>query len=73
MEPTGLMAVEFHISDLSTNPPQITAKIKIDVFQTGKNWCALTGPNAQEGCAGYGKTPSEALYALAAIFENAGK
>ena len=31
------------------------------IFKDGDQWCALHGENIQEGIAGYGNTPNEAL------------
>ena len=36
----------------------------ITLSQDGDKWCALMGKNLQEGLAGFGITPSEALQAL---------
>ena len=37
----------------------------IEVTLDGNKWCALLGENLQEGLAGFGDTPSEALRSLA--------
>lgn len=37
----------------------------INVFIDGNKWCALLGEDLQEGLAGFGDTPSEALRDLA--------
>ena len=34
----------------------------------GDSWCALYGANIQEGVAGFGKSPSEAMYAFDAAW-----
>jgi len=31
------------------------------LFQDGDQWCALYGEDLQEGCAGFGATPEEAM------------
>lgn len=31
------------------------------IYQDGDQWCALVGDNLQEGTAGYGDTPQEAI------------
>ena len=36
----------------------------------GDMWCALLGDNLQEGVAGFGKTPAEAMTAFDAAFLN---
>lgn len=43
------------------------SNIEYQVFiaKDGDQWCALVGPNLQEGVAGFGKTIHEALYNLA--------
>jgi len=38
--------------------------IWIDISHDGDKWCALVGDNIQEGIAGFGETPLEALEAL---------
>jgi hypothetical protein len=37
----------------------------IQLFKDGNQWCALEGENLQEGTAGFGTSPSEALIQLA--------
>ncbi len=39
----------------------------------GDTWCALVGPNAEEGTAGFGPTPVEALRAFNRHFGRAGE
>lgn len=34
----------------------------------GNMWCALFGDNLQEGVAGFGETPSKAMYAFDAAW-----
>ncbi len=34
------------------------------LMQDGDQWCALLGGNLQEGIAGFGDTPSAAMYAF---------
>ena len=36
----------------------------IEIYLDGDQWCALMGENLQEGLAGSGNTPGEALRAL---------
>lgn len=38
---------------------------QIQLFVDGDMWCALIGPNLQEGIAGFGPTRAEALVDLA--------
>lgn len=38
----------------------------IDVFMDGDKWCCLLGENLQEGRAGFGDSPIEALEDLCA-------
>jgi hypothetical protein len=39
-------------------------KLEIEITMDGDKWCALYGENLQEGCAGFGETPIEALRSL---------
>lgn len=39
------------------------------VFLDGNQWCALLGENIQEGIAGFGLSPKEALESLAGELE----
>jgi hypothetical protein len=41
----------------------------ITVSLDGNQWCALLGGNLQEGIAGFGDTPAEALRVLAEAVE----
>jgi len=43
--------------------------VTVELTQDGDMWCALVGPNIQEGTARFGKTPGEALRVLAAAIE----
>lgn len=36
----------------------------------GNMWCALFGDNLQEGVAGFGETPSKAMYAFDAAWQS---
>lgn len=36
----------------------------VQVFKDGDQWCALLGSNLQEGTAGLGDTPADALRQL---------
>ena len=47
---------------MKSEPPDL---MMVDVFVDGDKWCALLGDNLQEGLAGFGDTPSEALRDLA--------
>ncbi len=38
--------------------------LNISIEMDGDKWCALYGENIEEGCAGFGDTPIEALRAL---------
>lgn len=38
-----------------------SAVYKPKLYPDGNTWCALYGENLQEGCAGFGKTPNEAM------------
>lgn len=38
--------------------------LNISIEMDGDKWCALYWDNIQEGCAGFGDTPIEALRAL---------
>lgn len=40
----------------------------VRVFRDGNAWCALSGPNLQEGRAAFGATPRQALDAY--VFDN---
>lgn len=44
----------------------------IELSWDGDQICALVGPNLQEGTAGFGSTPSEALRDLANQMESVG-
>ena len=37
---------------------------EIRIFKDGDQWCALRGPDLQEGGSGFGATPEEALMSL---------
>ncbi len=37
----------------------------INVYVDGDKWCAMLGENLQDGLAGFGDTPQEALRRLA--------
>lgn len=41
-----------------------TAEYQILIGKDGDKWCALLGPNLQEGISGFGDTEIEALYEL---------
>ena len=43
----------------------------IEISLDGDQWCALVGANIQEGVAGFGLTPLEALEALCREFREA--
>lgn len=43
--------------------------MEITVKQDGDQWCALFGPNLQEGVAGFSYSPTEALRELADAIE----
>lgn len=47
-----------HICELALTNQVIT------IEQDGNQWCALLGPDLQEGVAGFGDTPKEALLQL---------
>lgn len=36
----------------------------IHIFKEGNQWCAIIGANTEQGIAGFGETPSEAVIAL---------
>ena len=44
---------------------------KPSIFIDGNRWCALYGPNLQEGVAGFGETPLEACRAFDREWRNA--
>lgn len=48
----------------------MTQKLDITVQMDGDQWCALLGPNLQEGTAGFGDTISDALHQLAFRLEH---
>ena len=52
LEPSGIALAQIS----HTNP--------INVYPDGDRWCALLGENLQEGEAGFGSTPIEAIQAL---------
>jgi len=43
---------------------KVTHTNPIKVYPDGDQWCALLGENLQEGGAGFGSTPIEAVQAL---------
>ena len=45
-----------------------TKQYDIKLYVDGDQWCALLGENLQEGQAGFGKTPADALNELAHSF-----
>jgi hypothetical protein len=40
---------------------QVTTDTPIRLFPDGDQWCALFGDNLQDGYAGFGETPEEAI------------
>jgi len=42
----------------------LVAALKPRVFIDGNAWCVLWGENLQDGVAGFGDTPMEAIYAF---------
>lgn len=42
----------------------VEGEFNIQVFKDGNQWCAMIGPNLQEGIAGFGDVPSEAVVRL---------
>ena len=55
-------AIELYSYACSMNEPFTTYKPKM--FPDGDQWCALYGENLQEGVAGFGKTPADAVTAF---------
>ena len=45
-------------------------EILVRLFIDGDQWCALIGPNIQEGICGFGDTESDALIRLAVELKN---
>jgi hypothetical protein len=45
------------------------AETIIRLFRDGDQWCGLSGDDLQDGVAGFGGTPAEALRDLAAIVD----
>jgi hypothetical protein len=39
-------------------------RVDVELFQDGDQWCVLHGENLQEGIAGFGDTPDDALIAF---------
>jgi len=46
------------------DPRKILPMAGIRVSKDGDQWCALVGPDLQEGVAGFGRTPAEAVIEL---------
>ncbi|AUR85540.1 hypothetical protein NVP1076O_35 [Vibrio phage 1.076.O._10N.286.51.B7] len=44
--------------------------IECSVFKDGNKWCCLVGDNIQEGVAGFGFTPAEAISEFKVSFRN---
>ena len=56
----------------TTKSPNFKEVCMVSVFLDGNQWCALVGENLQEGVAGFGDTPSDALRDLADQIETCG-
>lgn len=55
----SLATYEFKLSANAMRDPSVLLRPKL--FIDGDMWCALYGENIQDGVAGFGKSPSEAL------------
>lgn len=55
MEDTQLATV------IQTAEYNLLAVLKPSVFRDGDQWCVMYGENLQDGIAGFGKTPYEAV------------
>lgn len=49
------------------HPTKLT--VEAELYKDGDEWCCLIGENIQDGCAGFGRTPQDAIHVCA---ENAG-
>lgn len=47
-------------------------KVEMELSLDGAQWCALIGPDLQEGTAGFGETPYDAVRELIGHFEAEG-
>lgn len=62
----NLLVQEFSISADEQRRPSVLFRPR--VFLDGSSWCALYGDNLQDGVAGFGITPDEAMRAFDAAW-----
>lgn len=61
MTPTDIYNIQYAAAlDMRRPSRQYRPSLGID----GNKWCALYGENLQEGVAGFGDSPEEAMYAF---------
>lgn len=63
---TAAVAQDFSISALEMQRPSVL--FRPTVKKDGNTWCALYGPNLQEGVCGFGDTPDKAMRAFDAVW-----
>lgn len=51
-------------AELTTEQQRPSALFRPKVFIDGNKWCALYGENIQDGVAGFGNSPSDAMHAF---------
>jgi hypothetical protein len=59
--PEGVLAAQMTAASLQSAPSVL---YRPKLMADGDMWFALYGDNLQEGVAGFGKTPAEAMYAF---------
>lgn len=53
-----LLSIE---TEAAINAGRISFLLRVSVFRDGDKWCALYGKSLQEGVAGFGDSPEEAV------------
>ena len=56
-----LQEAYFHIGQVASAMQLPSAIYRPRIFMDGNKWCALYGENIQEGVAGFGDSPQEAM------------
>lgn len=55
-------ARSIHAAAVETEEFNLVALLKPRIFIDGNQWCVLWGENLQDGIAGFGSTPTFAVY-----------
>ena len=58
------MMTRLYIQAAASKYEKPSAVYKPRIFMDGDVYCALYGDNIQDGCAGFGKTPADAMWAF---------